>query len=214
MAATIARKRQQTRRRGEEVAQLTDAPSLPGQPTTTTSDGPPAAAARAGARECLAAPRRSRGVMSCLSKLSLTCAAAALLMAGGQAAANVTVKDVKIQLLSQVDHKVFDPDRVPDDHGYPYGMDLEVMVSVRLSSKGNSDKAVKLALSAIAPGYESEATGKVEAVTQKATRQVYPSGDGDRWYHFVFDAVCDTLTVTAKAGNSKKTVKAQLVCAE
>ncbi len=153
--------------------------------------------------------------MSSLSKFSLACAATALLMASGQAAADITVKDVKIQLLSQVDHKVFDPERVPDDHGYPYGMDLEVMVSVRLSAKGkSSDKAIKLALTAVAPGYESEATGKVEPVKQTAVRQVYSSGDGDRWHHFVFDAVCDTLTVTAKAGSSKKTVKAELVCAD
>jgi hypothetical protein len=146
---------------------------------------------------------------------TLACAATAL-FTGSPAAADVAVRDVKIQLLSQVDHKVFDPERVPEDHGYPYGMDLEVMVSVRLSSNGKGDdsKAIKLALSAVTAGYESEATGKVAPVKQSASRQVYPSTDGDRWYHFVFDSVCDTLTVTAKAGNSKKTVKAALVCAE
>jgi hypothetical protein len=146
---------------------------------------------------------------------TLACAATAL-FTGSTAAADVAVKDIKIQLISQVDHKVFDPERVPDDHGYPYGMDLEVMVSVRLSSNGKGDdaKAIKLALSAVTAGYESEATGKVAPVKQSATRQIYPSADGDRWYHFVFDSVCDTLTVTAKAGSSKKTAKAALTCAE
>lgn len=152
--------------------------------------------------------------MSSLPKIAIACAAATALLTG-HAAADVTVKDVKIQLLSQVDHKVFDPDRVPEDHGYPYGMDLEVMVSVRISSKGKgTDKAVKLALTALAPGYDSEATGKVSAVKQSAVREVYASADGDRWHHFIFESVCDTLTVTAKAGSSKKTVKAQLNCAE
>lgn len=150
--------------------------------------------------------------MPSLSKIAIACAATSLL--ASQAAAEVTVKDVKVQLLSQVDHKVFDPERVPDDHGYPYGMDLEVMVSVKLSSKKDSDKAVKLALTAVAPGYESEATGKVEAVKQSAVRQIFPSTDGDRWHHFIFESVCDTLTVTAKAGSSKKVVKAQINCAE
>ncbi len=152
--------------------------------------------------------------MSSLPKIAIACATATALLTG-HAAAEVTVKDVKIQLLSQVDHKVFDPERVPDDHGYPYGMDLEVMVSVRISSNGKgTDKAVKLALTALAPGYESEATGKVSAVKQSAVRQIYASADGDRWHHFIFESVCDTLTVTAKAGSSKKTVKAQLNCAE
>lgn len=146
---------------------------------------------------------------------TLLASAATVMIAGGTAAADVTVKDVKIQLISQVDHKVFDPGRVPDDHGYPYGMDLEVMVSVRLSANSNGDDAaIKLAINAVTPGYESEATGKVAPVKQAATRKIYPSTEGDRWYHFVFDSVCDTLTVTAKAGSSKKTVKAELNCAE
>jgi hypothetical protein len=139
---------------------------------------------------------------------------ATVILACGAATADVRVKDVRIQLISQVDHKVFDPERVPEDHGYPYGMDLEVMVSVRLSAKSGDDRALKLAVSAVTAGYESEATGKVAAVKQSATRQVYPSNEGDRWYHFVFESVCDTLTVTAKAGNSKKVAKAELACAE
>ncbi len=141
----------------------------------------------------------------------LACAATALLTAGA-ARAEVTVKDVKVQLLSQVDHKVYDPGRVPDDHGYPYGMDLEVMVSVRVAARG--EKTARLQLVAATAGYESEATGKVPPVKQSASRQVFPSDEGDRWYHFVFDSVCDTLTVTAKAGRSKKVVKAELGCAE
>jgi hypothetical protein len=151
--------------------------------------------------------------MNTLLQLSLA-SAATVILACGHAAADVRVKDVKIQLLSQVDHKVFDPERVPEDHGYTYGMDLEVMVSVRLSAKPDDDRAIKLAVSAVSAGYESEATGKVAAVKQSATRQVYPSNEGDRWYHFVFESVCDTLTVTAKVGSSKKVVKAELACAE
>ena len=46
--------------------------------------------------------------MSSLPKIAIACAAATALLTG-HAAAEVTVKDVKIQLLSQVDHKVFDP---------------------------------------------------------------------------------------------------------
>lgn len=146
-----------------------------------------------------------------LSLAGLACAATAFTSIGS-ARADVTVKDVKIQLISQVDHKVYDPGRVPEDHGYPYGMDLEVMVSVRVSARG--DKNARLQLVAATAGYESEATGKVAPVKQSASRQVYPSDEGDRWYHFVFDSVCDTLTVTAKAGSSKKVAKAELLCAE
>lgn len=144
----------------------------------------------------------------------LLASTATVILACGAAAADVRVKDVKIQLISQVDHKVFDPERIPEDHGYPYGMDLEVMVSVRLSAKASDDRAIKLAVSAVTAGYESEATGKVAAVKQSATRRVYPSNEGDRWYHFVFESVCDTLTVTAKVGDSKKVAKAELACAE
>lgn len=151
--------------------------------------------------------------MNSLLQLALA-STATVILACGAATADVRVKDVKIQLISQVDHKVFDPERVPEDHGYPYGMDLEVMVSVRLSAKSGDERALKLAVSAVTAGYESEATGKVAAVKQSATRQIYPSNEGDRWYHFVFESVCDTLTVTAKAGGSKKVAKAELACAE
>jgi len=145
-------------------------------------------------------------------KLTVAAIAAALLVPT-VARAEVKIEEISVRALSQVDGKTYALDALPTDDGgeYPYGGDMEILVGVLTS--GTSAKPVTLTLDMRSPGFDSEATGKVGPTKATQKRKLYGS-EGKRWVFFVFDHVCDTVTITAKAGKAVKKRVEPLGCAE
>lgn len=128
--------------------------------------------------------------------------------------------------IDQIELKLFDQEsgriRSWNDKPNPYGMDMDLVVQVRVHGKLEPDKTPSgMVLSVSAPGWSDEATGSHSPwrLTQKAAFRHLPES-GVRYFLFVlpyqdcYGKVTFTASLTGRGGGASKSLKTSLACAE
>lgn len=146
----------------------------------------------------------------------IVAAALALALGGGvargEAKRPLTVEGISLKLWDETTGKVVPFDKPPN----PYGLNLTLMVLVKV--KGPTSEAPKstLTLEVSAPDSADEATGEHPAWNRQFSRPVWSVGEkGVAQFVFVMPYECaEEATFSAAIGASTKKVKLELPCAE
>lgn len=144
--------------------------------------------------------------------LALTLLAAATAPARAAAPPPFTVEGISFKLFDEATGKVLPFDKPPN----PYGMNLTVMVIVKLKGPHEGDAPATLTLEASAPASSDAATGDHPPFKVTQSRPVRVVGERGIGYQlFLVPYECrEGVTFTATVGKSTKSVKQDLGCAE
>lgn len=123
-----------------------------------------------------------------------------------------TVEGISFKLFDEATGKVLPFDKPPN----PYGMNLTVMVVVKLKGPHEGDAPATLTLEASAPASSDAATGDHPPFKVTQSRAVRVLGERGVGYQlFLVPYECrEGVTFTATVGKSTKSVKQDLGCAE
>jgi hypothetical protein len=123
-----------------------------------------------------------------------------------------TVEGITFKLWDEESGKVLPLDKPSN----PYGLNLTLMIIVKVKGPTESGTPQNLTLDVSAPAESDDATGDHPAWQKQLVRSVWSVGDkGAASFLFVMPYECSFgTTFTATIGASKKTVKQPLGCAK